>query len=181
MPICVRRAALALVTGLAVALLGLATPAWAQGKPVDCGNGFHCPARNACLLNGACGELVEGVPGSTRTSDGNWCEPGFRESKVQAGKCLPASYTECAGGLACPTGMQCAPAGGCTGGPPPTGPTCGGMRCAAGRVCSTRGTCLNPQYFQDCGNGTICTKGAACQFPSGCALVAPQRTRQQPN
>lgn len=181
MPTRARRTALTLVAGLVIALFGLAMPAWAQGNRTDCGNGFHCPAGNACLINGACGELIEVVPGSTQTSTGNWCEPGFRESKVQTGKCLPESYTECASGLTCPSGMQCAPTGGCIGGPPPTGPTCGGVRCAAGRICSTQGTCLNPQYFQDCGNGTICTKSSACHFPRGCALVAPQRTRQQPN
>jgi hypothetical protein len=50
-----------------------------------------------------------------------------------------------------------------------------------GRICSSRNTCLNPEYFRDCGNGTICSNGAACQQGKGCVLVAPERTRQQPN
>jgi hypothetical protein len=97
---------------------------------------------------------------------------------VQAGKCLPESYSECSNGMTCPPDMQCAPSG-CVGGPPPSGPQCGNVRCAAGRICSSRNTCLNPEYFQDCGNGSICSKGAACEMPSGCVFVAPERTRQQ--
>ena len=37
---------------------------------------------------------------------------------------------------------------------------------------------MNTEYFQDCGNGTICSKHAGCEFPSGCVLVAPRRTQQ---
>jgi hypothetical protein len=37
---------------------------------------------------------------------------------------------------------------------------------------------MNTAYFQDCRNGTICSKHAGCEYPSGCVLVAPQRTKQ---
>ena len=55
--------------------------------------------------------------------------------------------------------------------------------CAAPRIefCSSRNTCLNPEYFQDCGNGTICSKGAACKQPTGGVYAAGERRRQQPN
>lgn len=178
------RAAVARVIALLMLLVfPLAAPSMAQDGRVDCGNGFHCPKGNACLLSGFCGAEVNAVPGSTpsKTMPGFFCEPGFRESTVQAGKCLPDSYTECSNGLTCATGMQCAPGGGCTGGPPATGPVCGGMRCAEGRICSSRNTCLNPVYFHDCNNGTICSKGAACEEGGGCVFVAPERTRQQAN
>ena len=178
------RGGVRLIALLALLVLPLAVPSFAQDGAVDCGNGFHCPKGNACLLGGFCAVAVDAVPGSvpSKTKPGFFCEPGFRESTVQPGKCIPGSYTECPNGLACAPGMQCLPEGGCTGGPPPTGPICGGgPRCAEGRVCSSRNTCLNLEYFHDCGNGTICTKGAACEQPSGCVAVAPERTRQQPN
>jgi hypothetical protein len=38
---------------------------------------------------------------------------------------------------------------------------------------------MNPAFLQDCGNGTICSLHAACEFPKGCVYVAPERTRQQ--
>ena len=163
------------------ALVLFAAPAAAQpANAVDCGNGYYCPADNACLVGGTCGRMVDAAPGSVQTSRGNWCDPGFRESQYQPGRCVPGSYTECPSGLSCPPGTQCGGDGTCTGGPPPTGPMCGTGQCAAGRICSSRGTCMNTQYFQDCGNGTICSKSAACEFPSGCVLVAPQRTQQLP-
>jgi hypothetical protein len=37
---------------------------------------------------------------------------------------------------------------------------------------------MNPDYFQDCGNGTICSKHAGCEYPNGCVLVGPSRTKQ---
>lgn len=171
--------AIALLTLLVLPL----APSVAQDDRVDCGNGLHCPKGNACLLGGFCGVEVDALPGSvpSRTKPGFFCEPGFRESTVQEGKCLPASYTECPNGFTCAPGYQCAPGGGCSGGPSPTGPMCGSMRCAEGRICSSRNTCLNPEYFQDCGNGTICTKGGACEQRGGCVFVAPERTRQQAN
>ena len=173
-----------LIALLVLSILPFASPSMAQDGAVDCGNGFHCPKGNACLLEGYCAVVIDALPGSVPSSvPGYYCEPGFRESKGQPGKCIPDSYIECPNGLACAAGMQCAPGGGCTGGSP-TGPMCGGVRCAEGRVCSSRNTCLNPEYFKDCGNGTICTRGAACeQGPgaSGCVLVAPERTPQQAN
>jgi hypothetical protein len=181
---CAHRIAARVIALLLLLVLPLAAPAMAQDGRVDCGNGFHCPKGNACLLGGFCAVVIDAVPGSvpSRTQPGFFCEPGFRESTVQSGKCLPDSYTECSNGVTCAPGLQCAPDGrGCTGGPPPTGPVCGGMRCAEGRICSSRNTCLNPEYFHDCGNGTICTKGGACEQAGGCALVAPERTRQQAN
>ena len=33
-------------------------------------------------------------------------------------------------------------------------------------------TCLNPEYVLHCGNGTICSKGAACEERVGCVFVA---------
>jgi hypothetical protein len=37
---------------------------------------------------------------------------------------------------------------------------------------------MNPQYHQDCGNGMICTKAAACEHPTGCVYVTGKRTPQ---
>ncbi len=108
-------------------------------------------------------------------------DPGFREATVRRGSCVPGSYSECANGTICPSGTQCSADGHCTGGPEATGPMCGSARCAEGRICSSRSTCMNTAYFQDCGNGTICSKAAACEFPKGCVLVAPERVRQQAN
>ena len=181
MPTSVCRDAMALLAGLLAALVLLAAPASAQSRVTDCGNGYHCAADQACLLGGMCGRMIDAAPGSVRMSNGNWCDPGFRESKVRSGSCVPGSYTECASGLICPSGTQCSPDGQCSGGPPPTGPMCGNARCAEGRICSSRGTCMNTAYFQDCGNGTICSKSAACEFPKGCVIVAPERVRQQAN
>ena len=91
---------------LAMFVLSLAAPSIAQDGVVDCGNGFHCPKGNACLLEGFCAVAVDAVPGSvpSKTTPGFFCEPGFRESTVQPGKCIPGSYTEC------PNGFACAPA-----------------------------------------------------------------------
>src|SRR5262249_4435634 len=131
----------------------------AQSDVVDCTNGYFCPRGNACLLGGLCAPVSpesEAPPGSVRRSTGQWCDPGFVEHKYRAGACVPSSYAQCITGMACPDGSTCSSDGkSCEGGPPPTGPTCGGNRCAAGRICSSRGTCMNTQYFQDCGNGTI--------------------------
>ena len=159
--------------------LPLATRALAQSSgAVDCGNGYQCPSGNACLLGGLCALIVDAVPGSVRTSTGAWCDPGFRESKYSGGGCVPGSYTECSKGVMCPPGTTCGPNGSCDGGPPPTGPLCGKLRCVEGRICASTGRCMNTQYFQDCGNGTICSKSATCQFPSGCVLVSQTRTKQ---
>ena len=170
-----------LLAALLAGLLLAAAPAAAQNSVTDCGDGYHCPTGHACLLGGQCGRLVDAVPGSVRTSTGQWCDPGFREATVRPGSCMPGSYTECTNGLICPSGTQCSEDGQCTGGPAPTGPMCGNARCAEGRICSSRGTCMNTAYFQDCGNGTICSKAASCEFPKGCVLVAPERVRQQAN
>lgn len=181
MPISVCRDVMALLAALLAGLLLAAAPAAAQNSVTDCGDGYHCPAGHACLLGGQCGRLVDAVPGSVRTSTGHWCDPGFRESTVRRGSCMPGSYSECANGTICPSGTQCSADGHCTGGPAATGPVCGSARCAEGRICSSRGTCMNTAYFQDCGNGTICSKAASCEFPKGCVLVAPERVRQQAN
>lgn len=156
----------------------LAAPAWAQNGSVSCGNGFRCPAGNACLQDGWCAVLVDSVPGSTRTSTGAWCSPGFRESTVRKGFCVPSDAVECANGLTCPADAQCTSDGGCEGGPPATGPVCGGATCMEGRICSSRNTCMDPRLLQDCGNGTICSRYAACEVPSGCVFVSPDKTRQ---
>ncbi len=154
------------------------SPAGAQQR-VDCGNGHYCPADNACLVGGLCGVMVDHPPGSTRTSTGEWCEPGMRESKVRPGGCIPNDYLDCRSG-ACPPGSTCGADGGCVGGPSADGPVCGGRQCLAGRVCSSKGTCMNPAFTQDCGNGTLCTKHSACEHPSGCVFVGQGRTRQIP-
>ena len=169
----------------AVAMTILATfwmstmPASAQ-KRVDCGNGYYCPPGNACLLGGLCGVMVDHLPGSTQTSTGEWCEPGLRESTTRRGTCIPSDYVDCPSGLSCPPGYYCGQDGRCAGGPAATGPACGGGRCAAGRICASSGNCMNPAYFQDCGNGTICSKLAACEQPRGCVLVGGGRTQQIP-
>jgi len=164
----------------ALFILSIASSAWTQDA-IDCGNGLQCPTGNACLLNGLCAVERDAAPGSveSKTTPGFFCEPGFRESTVRPGKCLPGSYSECSNGMTCAPGTQCAPNGGCLGGSA-TGPTCGGVRCLEGRICSSNNTCLNPEYFHDCGNGTICSRGAACGHPSGCVFVGPERTQQQP-
>jgi hypothetical protein len=173
-----------LVLVIASCLIGglfLAGSAGAQSnQPVDCRNGHYCPPNNACLVGGMCGEMVDQVPGSVRTSGGKWCDPGFRENRYKPDSCVPGSYIECQNGAICPGGSRCGNDGTCIGGPPATGPVCGGRRCAAGRVCSSQGGCMNPEYFHDCGNGTICSKSAACEYPRGCVLVSKERTRQIP-
>ena len=174
-----RTIGLAGIAGAVATALLFATPVAAQSAgAVDCGNGFYCPADNACLMGGLCAPMVDAAPGSVQTSKGNFCDPGFRESVNIPGMCIPGSYSECAGGVSCPHGTECGAEGTCTGGPPPTGPMCGGGQCAGGRICSSRNTCMNTAYFQDCGNGTICSKAAACEFPKGCVLVDSQRTKQ---
>lgn len=156
----------------------LATQVAAQGQ-VNCGNGSYCPPNNACLMDGQCAPLIEALPGSVRTAKGTWCGPGFREHAYMPGTCSPQSYSDCPSGLVCPPGTSCSGDGRqCVGGPAPTGPMCGGFQCAAGRVCSSKGSCMNPEYFHDCGNGTICINGHACEYPSGCAIVGSPRTPQ---
>jgi hypothetical protein len=147
----------------------------------DCGNGFYCPSGQACLVSGLCGRVVDRLPGSTRTSTGEWCEPGLREHTYKRGTCIPRDYVDCPSLLSCPPGYRCPGSGetACQGGPPATGPMCGAGQCAQGRICASGGHCMNPQYFQDCGNGTICSKQSACEVnPNGCVLVAPNRTKQ---
>jgi hypothetical protein len=172
-----RTAALAAAC-VALTLLAAVRPA-AQSGRVDCGNGSYCPTGNACLVGGMCGKMVDVTPGSVRTSKGTYCDPGFRESKHVAGNCIPGSYTECGDGTACPTGSTCG-ATGCEGGPPQTGPVCGPARCVEGRICASNGKCMNTEFFQDCGNGTICSRSAACEYPKGCVSVSAKRTRQIP-
>ena len=154
--------------------------AHAQTGVVDCGNGHFCPRGNACLVGGLCAPELEHVPGAVRTSTGDWCDPGFVEHKYRPGSCVPRAYAQCKSGMSCPPGSTCSSDGATCegGGPPATGPMCGGNRCMQGRICSSRGTCMNPEYFHDCGNGTICSKSAACEHPKGCVYVGPQRTRQ---
>lgn len=168
---------------LAIALIALASillPVPASAQPagtVNCGNGHYCPAGNVCLIRGQCGREIDHPPGATRTSRGGWCDPGFYESKTSAGTCIPSTYSECGNG-ACPPGTTCSPTKSCVGGPPARGPMCGGVRCAADRACSSARRCYNPLYYNDCGNGQLCTKAAACEHPKGCVYVDPERTRQ---
>lgn len=165
------------MTLLAIVLLW-ALPAAAQR--VDCGNGYWCPKDNACLLNGQCGVLLDQPPGALSTSNGTFCDPGFHEHRYKPGTCVPPNYIDCTNGQICPgPNAACNADGTCGGGPPVTGPQCGSNRCSEGRICSSRGTCMNTAVFKDCGNGTICSKYSECAFPSGCAYVAPIRTRQQ--
>ena len=117
MPISVCRDVMTLLAALLAGLLLAAAPAAAQNSVTDCGDGYHCPAGHACLLGGQCGRLVDAVPGSVRTSTGQWCDPGFREATVRPGSCMPGSYTECTNGLICPSGTQCSEDGQCTGRP----------------------------------------------------------------
>lgn len=172
-----RMGPLALLTLLA-ALFLWAPPASAQR--VDCGNGNWCPQGNACLIGGLCGRLVNLAPGSVRISNGTYCDPGWREHRYRPGTCLAPGYVDCTNGTMCPPpNAKCGESGACTGGPPDTGPMCGNTRCAEGRICASTGRCMNPAILQDCGNGSICSRHAACRQPSGCAYVAPERTRQQ--
>jgi hypothetical protein len=168
-----------LIAVLAASLWMSLAPASAQ-LSVDCRNGSYCPSGSACLMNGMCGVMVDRLPGSTQTSTGEWCEPGLRESTSKPGTCIPKDYVDCPSGLSCPPGYYCGQDGRCAGGPPATGPMCGSGQCAAGRICASSGNCMNPAYFQDCGNGTICSKQAACELPKGCVLVGAERTRQIP-
>ena len=170
-----RRSRIVILVATMLAMLWL-SPASAQQR-VDCGNGAYCPANNACLLGGLCGVMIDRPAGSTRTSTGEWCEPGMRESRMRPGDCIPSDYVDCASG-ACPSGSMCSPDGDCAGGPPATGPVCGSWRCLAGGVCSSKGTCMNLAFAQDCGNGTLCTKHSACAYPRGCVFVSEGRTRQ---
>lgn len=169
----------AIVLTVASTLLAIPISAQPAGS-VDCGNGNYCPRGNVCLVGGLCARAADKPAGAVASSTGDWCDPGFREHKFRPGACIPDSYSECRNGLACAPGMRCNTSGGCDGGPPATGPTCGGVRCMAGRICSSRNTCLNTEYYQDCGNGSICTKAAACEQPKGCVYVEPGRTRQIP-
>lgn len=171
--------AVALGLLMLVTLLLWALPAAAQR--VNCGNGKWCPKDNACLVDGTCGRLIDVVPGSVRMSTGTYCDPGFREHRFRPGTCTPPGYADCANGSVCPPpNAECLANGQCGGGPAATGPMCGSSRCAEGRICASTGRCMNPALFQDCGNGTICSRHAACEAPKGCVIVAPERTRQQP-
>ena len=175
----IKRIAIVLMAMLAIA--PFATKAVGQQRgPVDCGNGFYCPAGNACLVGGLCAREADAPPGAVRLANGLWCDPGFREHEYRPGHCRPETSIACRNGLACPEGSTCAADGGCDGGPPATGPVCGAKRarCLQGRICSSRRTCMNPQYHHDCGNGTICTHATACEHPRGCVYVSGERTPQ---
>jgi len=162
-----------------VALVASISVAESGHARVDCGNGKYCPDGNACLKDGQCGVLVDAPPGSFKTQSGTWCEPGFREHKFKPGACVPQSYSDCRNGTICPPGTSCNDtAGSCDGGGAPKGPVCGNFRCEEGRVCSSAGRCMNTTYFQDCGNGTICSKNKACAMDGGCAIVGIGRTEQ---
>jgi hypothetical protein len=157
----------------------LAVPAVAQN--VACGNGAYCPPGNACLQGGLCGRYIDVVPGSLKMSNGKYCGPGFHEHKYRPGNCVPPGNIDCPNGSTCPPpNAVCRSDGACDGGPPATGPICkaGNPPCFEGRVCSSGGTCMNPAIAQDCGNGLLCPKTDACGFPTGCAIVAPERTKQ---
>jgi hypothetical protein len=172
------RIAAYIVASIAAAML-LVTQIVAQPSgTVDCNNGFYCPRDNACLVGGLCGRVVDAVPGAVRTSTGTWCDPGFRESKFKPGGCVPGSYTECSATVMCAPGDTCGTDGDCHAATTPKGPTCGKLRCHEGRICASTGRCMNTAYFQDCGNGTICSKHAGCEHPTGCVLVGPKRTKQ---
>jgi hypothetical protein len=154
-------------------------PQRAYAQAVDCGNGNYCPAGHACLIGGTCGYLIDVPRGATRTSNGGFCEPGYVEHQYRPGTCAPTSYQQCKSGMSCPPGTTCTDDGRCEG-LEADGPVCGTSRCLAGRMCSSKNTCFNPDLLQDCGNGkTLCTKAAACQEPSGCVYVAPERTPQR--
>jgi hypothetical protein len=79
----------------------------------------------------------------------------------------------------CAPGDTCGADGDCRSTSTPKGPTCGKLRCHEGRICASTGRCMNTQYFQDCGNGTICSKSAGCEHPKGCVIVSSQRTKQR--
>jgi hypothetical protein len=150
----------------------------AAAQSVDCGNGAYCPAGHACLVGGTCGLLIDAPRGSIKTSTGGFCEPGYVEHRHRPGSCVPTSYQQCTNGFACPPGSTCTADGQCEG-LEASGPVCGGNRCLTGRICSSKNTCINPELVQDCGTGiSLCTKAAACQEPSGCVYVAPERTPQ---
>jgi hypothetical protein len=57
-----------LIALLVLFVLPLAGPLIAQDGPVDCGNGFHCPEDNACLLDGFCAVGIDLLPGSVPSS-----------------------------------------------------------------------------------------------------------------
>lgn len=156
-----------------------ATQASAQPRgSKDCGNGFYCPPGNACLVGGLCAREIDRVAGSTRTSTGQYCDPGLREHTYKKGECVVASNIDCPD-FSCAPGYRCPAAGeaGCQG-PSPTGPVCGASRCVEGRICNSNGLCMNPKYQQDCHNGTVCSIHAACEYPRGCVAVAPGRSKQ---
>jgi hypothetical protein len=161
---------------LALIIFVLAAPTGA-GAQEDCGNGKFCPAGYACLLGGSCAPWIDAPPGSTRLANGLWCDPGFRKHAF-VDKCSPSTYVDCRGGSVCPQGATCRPDGGCDG-VRLTGPMCGNNQCSEGRICSSAG-CINPVYFKDCGNGTVCTHAQACGAPSGCMIVGRERIPQQP-
>jgi len=150
-----------------------------RAQAVDCGNGNYCPAGHACLMGGTCGFLIDVPRGASKTSTGGFCEPGYVEHQYRPGTCAPTSYQQCKSGMSCPPGTTCTEDGRCEG-LEADGPSCGASRCLSGRMCSSRNTCFNPDLLQDCGNGkTLCTKAAACQEPSGCVYVAPERIPQR--
>jgi hypothetical protein len=162
-----------------ILLMAICAAGQAAGQSgADCGNGYYCPSGNACLVGGLCGREVEQPAGSTLAS-GGWCQPGFRENRNNAGFCLPTTFTECGQtGRSCGPGYSCTADGRCDGGPLATGPQCGEFRCRQGDICSSRGTCMNPTFFVDCGNATLCGTGSACELSAGCVFVAPERTKQ---
>ena len=172
----IARWAMATLLALTASIAVLA-PAAAQ---VDCRNGKYCPQGNACLKDGLCGVTVETPPGSTKTSTGSWCEPGFREHQYRPGSCVPSSYSDCTNGAICPPGTTCSNTGTCTGGGAASGPECGTGRCGEGRICASGNRCMNPVYYQDCGGSTICSKNKACGQDGGCATVGIGRTEQIP-
>jgi S1-C subfamily serine protease len=174
-----------------VFLVGSATGSVAHAQSptdaVDCGNGMYCPSGNACLQGGQCAPKIGVIPGSTRTSTGSYCAPGLRENRFYPGACLPHDSQECAGldpngrRYTCPAGTRCSSNNtGCVAGDRPfSGPTCGTVRCVdSRRICASSGQCMDTAYFQDCGNGVICSRSAACAFPSGCVAVSTLRSQQ---
>ena len=153
-------------------LLGRSTAHWI----IQSGPEAHSRRSRACFIK-ICALGLDAAPGSMPSScvPVLFCEPGLRESTVQIRNAFPAATPNAA------TASFAQPA--CNGRRAVAVPA-GRLRpvrcaaaCAAPRIeiCSSRNTCLNPEYLQDCGNGTICSKGSACKQPTGGVFAAGER------
>jgi hypothetical protein len=171
----IMRIAIFMVAMVAIAPFATNAVGQQRGRPVHCGKGFYCPAGNACLVGGLCARVADAPPfGSVQIAKGKFCEPNFRQHEYDPGKCRAVTHVPCPNGVTCLVGSTCGADGQCVGGPPYSGPVCGrsGGRCQQGLVCGSNGKCVDLLYDKDCGNGTICTKAAACEHPSGCVYVS---------